>query len=71
LTAGAAGISGALSVASCVFDFLGKLLKYLPTPDPFAVLAVLLAPAGLLNQLPTPSSSMSSGPASFSACADS
>jgi len=34
------------------------------------VLVVLLAPAGLLNQLPTPSFSMSSGPASFSAYVD-
>lgn len=70
LTAGATGISGAASAAGVAAAFFGMLLKYLPTPEPFAVDISLPVPAGLLNHLPTPSSSVSRGPASFAACTD-
>ena len=61
-------MSGAASALGDTAGFFGMLLRYLPTPELFAVGVCLLVPAGLLNQLPMPSLSMSGGPASFSAC---
>ena len=61
-------MSGGASALDGIVACFGALLRYFPTPQPFAVGVCLLAPAGLLNQLPMPSSSMSGGPASFSAC---